>query len=311
MLFRSKIIIPSVLISYGVTFLLKIFFKVPRPCFGEIGCPSTYSFPSGHASVVFAWLTSLFYFKKKKSYLILLPIPLLVIISRVGLGVHTWLDVIVGSAIGTIVGIIYTNSFLFFTRKETIIKLKREGYYIRKLFHILGILFVFSRIFLGQLFNSIILGIAILIYSGSEVLRLKRVHIPIFHTITKICAKRGEAKDIIIAPILFMGGLLILNFFDQLVYTIGSIALIIGDGFAGLIGKHFGKHKVFWSDRKSWEGFSAFAISTFFYYLIFLNPVFALALSIVGAFLESLLREYDNLFLPIVMGFLIKLFTSL
>lgn len=97
--------LPAVIMSYAVVYTMKIYFKIPRPCWGLIACPSDYSFPSAHAAVIFTAVTTLvFHYKNKHLGIILFLLGCLVALSRVILGVHTFEDIIVGSIIGIIIG---------------------------------------------------------------------------------------------------------------------------------------------------------------------------------------------------------------
>jgi undecaprenyl-diphosphatase len=99
--------LPAVTMSYAVVYVMKTYFKIPRPCLGLITCPSTYSFPSGHAAVIFAAVTTLaFHYKNKCLGIILFILGCLVALSRLILGVHTAEDIIVGSLIGIVIGIL-------------------------------------------------------------------------------------------------------------------------------------------------------------------------------------------------------------
>ncbi|OYT42335.1 MAG: hypothetical protein B6U78_01450 [Candidatus Aenigmarchaeota archaeon ex4484_224] len=307
-----QFLIPSIIISYFIAQILKNFFQISRPCIGLNYCPSTYSFPSGHSTIAFAWITSmLLAYRKKKIAYLFLPIPFLVGISRIMLNVHTIYDVVGGEILGISISSFYYLIVNWISKKNLVKKLKRNGYYFRKLLHLLGIFFVFSRFLFGQSLTFFFLLSLAIVYTISEIFRIKKVYFPWIQAITEICSKKDESKKIIKDPIYFLIGLSSLNLFDDLVFYIGAIALIIGDGFAGLIGKHFGKHKIVWNKQKSWEGFLAFFGFTFAYYLIYLNPIYSLVLAFVGAFLESTINEFDNLALPIVIGILIKVFISL
>jgi undecaprenyl-diphosphatase len=84
---------------------LKETFDRPRPPEGDalIGLPSSPSFPSGHATMSFAaaaFLTSL----HPKLRVPLFSLAALIAVSRPYLGVHFWLDVLVGAAVGTVLG---------------------------------------------------------------------------------------------------------------------------------------------------------------------------------------------------------------
>lgn len=88
---------------------LKIGFDMPRPpaiihaeeffLTGE--AHSRYSFPSGHSLTIFSLLTLLYYFSNKASTkLLLILFGSSVAISRVLVGVHWPIDVLIGSALG-------------------------------------------------------------------------------------------------------------------------------------------------------------------------------------------------------------------
>ena len=106
------LVLPSVVMSYSVTSMLKIIFKVPRPCFGLEDCPTTYSFPSGHATVAFAALTIIaLHYKNEKLGFILLLFACLVAYSRVALNVHRFEDIIVGSLIGLLTAFLVWKAY--------------------------------------------------------------------------------------------------------------------------------------------------------------------------------------------------------
>lgn len=101
----------SVIITILVVQGMKYGFNVPRPCIPctdgvsecNLYCPDEPSFPSGHSAMIFTLFTSFFLIYRKKHFLPFFIFPALVAYSRVFLGVHTWIDIIVGSAIGIII----------------------------------------------------------------------------------------------------------------------------------------------------------------------------------------------------------------
>jgi len=101
------LVLPAVIIGYMISYGLKVLFKVPRPCAGLPFCPTTYSFPSGHATVIFAAMTVLaFHYKNKSLGMFLFIFGVLVVLSRLMMGVHNIEDVFVGSLIGIIIGVL-------------------------------------------------------------------------------------------------------------------------------------------------------------------------------------------------------------
>jgi len=104
--------LPAVLISYTVTDTLKTFFKIQRPCYGMLNCPEDYSFPSNHTTVVFAATIALvLHYKDKRLGIILITIAILTSISRIMLGLHRTEDILVGSIVGMIVGILVQKAY--------------------------------------------------------------------------------------------------------------------------------------------------------------------------------------------------------
>ncbi len=102
------LIIPALLLSLFGSEALKLVFQVPRPCVPcpadrcSIYCPMTFSFPSGHTSTMSGIVTALFLLLKKRKYLLIYTVPVLIAASRIELGVHTVSDVIAGFFVGLV-----------------------------------------------------------------------------------------------------------------------------------------------------------------------------------------------------------------
>ena len=97
----------------------------------------------------------------------------------------------------------------------------------------------------------------------------------------------------------------------------GLLAIGIGDTFAAILGKKFGKHKLPYNKEKSFEGWAAFFASTAFAIFVFVNifPQYAiinpLLLAIisgfVGAMIETIPTVNDNSIIPFGVGLAIWL----
>ncbi len=104
------VLVALVLISDKLTETLKALIARPRPCLSFesmggsvellIGCSSSYSFPSGHATNIFAAMVFIS-LKYPKWAPLLIAIAFLVAYSRVYVGVHYPADITVGGLVGT------------------------------------------------------------------------------------------------------------------------------------------------------------------------------------------------------------------
>ena len=115
-------LLSSLLVSGIFSFLLKKLFAIPRPAavfdndsFLIIGntLSGNTSLPSGHSIATFTILTSLFFafIPKKVRFKIIwffsiLIIGLIIVLTRVGVGAHYPLDVLIGSIIGCIAALV-------------------------------------------------------------------------------------------------------------------------------------------------------------------------------------------------------------
>ena len=83
------------------------------------------------------------------------------------------------------------------------------------------------------------------------------------------------------------------------------VAVIFADTAASQIGIPFGKHRLSWNPKKSWEGMIAGSLVSLFAG-IFVGPVWAVG-AMVGYFIGDAFTEHplpvcDNLFTPVVIG---------
>ncbi len=108
----------------GVTFFLKYSIPAERPCIPCEGgrtdcnpyCPKDGSFPSGHTAIVFGVSTSLFVIFRRKKFLFLFAVALLVGVSRYVLGVHYPIDIVAGGIIGIVIPVAVSAIYERFVR---------------------------------------------------------------------------------------------------------------------------------------------------------------------------------------------------
>jgi len=129
---------------------------------------------------------------------------------------------------------------------------------------------------------------------------------------------RQRDRDPLMASFWSLFSALIAAILFGLPYAIlGLLVLSIGDSFSTIIGKKWGKTKIFWNKEKSWIGFVSFAVSALIAAIIFLryfpqfailNPVTLVALmALSGALIETIPAVDDNSIIPIGVAFVIWL----
>jgi dolichol kinase len=154
-------------------------------------------------------------------------------------------------------------------------------------------------------FTVLALMAGILGYTFMELLRLSGVKIPVVSALTAMASRPRDIGVFVLGPVtLGIGALLALLLFPSPAACIGIFALAFGDGFAGLIGKLFGRIRPAFLFGKSLEGsaacFAAIFVSAF---LVSHNFTVSIAAAIVGTMVEALpLEDYDNISLPLIVG---------
>lgn len=109
----------SVLLADGITNAVKELIGRERPCnvFGNVnllvGCSKSFSMPSGHATNGFAFAIPFLLMTRNRLKYLFLFIAVLVAFSRVFVGVHYPLDVIVGAGVGSLSAVAVTYLFLW------------------------------------------------------------------------------------------------------------------------------------------------------------------------------------------------------
>ena len=104
------IAIASALIAkFGIVSLIHIFYHRPRPFLAlkisHLITNSTYSFPSGHTTFLFALATATYFFHKKLAYFLFIS-GVIVGLARVASGVHYPSDILGGVLLGIIAGFV-------------------------------------------------------------------------------------------------------------------------------------------------------------------------------------------------------------
>jgi dolichol kinase len=151
-----------------------------------------------------------------------------------------------------------------------------------------------------------LLTAGVLGYVQMESLRLAGIRIPLVSDLTDRASRPRDRGRFVMGPVtLGLGALLALVMYPSPAASIAIYALAFGDGFASLAGRFLGRLRPAFLLGKSLEGslacFTAVLISA---YQVSHNYRVALPLAFVAMLTEALpLEDYDNLVLPLVVGF--------
>jgi dolichol kinase len=146
-------------------------------------------------------------------------------------------------------------------------------------------------------------------YTFMETLRLSGVKIPVVSTLTAMASRPRDMGVFVLGPVtLGLGALLTLLLFPSPAACIGIYALAFGDGFAGLVGKLFGRIRPAFLFGKSLEGSVACFAATFVTaYLVSHSAAVSAAAAITAMAVEALpLEDYDNISLPLIVGVVVQ-----
>lgn len=152
-----------------------------------------------------------------------------------------------------------------------------------------------------------LLFLALILYSTSEILRLKGYSIPLISKITEIAARKRDENKFVLGPVTLVIGILLAALILPLdCAKIGIFALAFGDGLASLTGRMIGKITIPGAHGKTVAGslacFLAVYIATF---CVCGNCYVSLVIGVCAMLIEVLpLADFDNVLIPICIGFL-------
>lgn len=147
-------------------------------------------------------------------------------------------------------------------------------------------------------------------YTLMEALRLRGITVPVVSSLTNMASRQRDKDRFVLGPVtLGLGALFALVLYPFPTASVAIYALAFGDGFAGIIGKLFGRQRPAFLCGKSLEGslacFTAiFAAS----YGSCQNYRTAFWAAFTGTLVEVFpLGDYDNIALPLGVGLIIQL----
>ncbi|MEK6953728.1 MAG: phosphatase PAP2 family protein [Candidatus Micrarchaeota archaeon] len=304
---NRRILILSFLVVIILTATLKTFYQEDRPCKilpALVDC-TDYGFPSGHTitSILLpaATLGSFAFF-------MFLPLSVLIAFSRIYLGVHTLNQVVGGISLGLFVYFalerLHNQAEKYRQKKNRSLALLENG---RQIIHILGGFAIIGMLYFFGLNQEGLLSVELillaLLISGMMLINMRMLGMwigPFNH----ILAKFDRKNDIFPGrgPLMYLVGILmILSYSGNFNFMLGAIAMFAaGDGAATMIGMKWGKNRLIWNGKKSWEGAIAFFAAASIAAFPFIG-LSALTYSAILAIIETLdFHIDDNLLIPFV-----------
>jgi dolichol kinase len=172
----------------------------------------------------------------------------------------------------------------------------------RKLFHIFSILLWLLPLFLLPRPLLLLLCLLVILLNLSLVFKLGKDRLKsIYDLIYYFEREKNFKKPSIQALWLNLGVFLSFISFPKECSAVGVVITAVGDGFAGIVGYHFGKTKI---GNKSLEGALAFFVSTSLVLFPFLGPK-AFLVALAGTLAELFSKRIDDNFLLPLIGSLV------
>jgi len=197
--------------------------------------------------------------------------------------------------------IIRTNGTITLSRPWTV-EIRTE--IVRKSIHLLiGLVPTLATWNFG--FTVALLVSGILVYSYSELMRLRGFEIAIVSKITALAARRRDAGRFVYGPVtLGIGALLALVLYPEPAASIAIYALAFGDGLSSLVGKAFGSIKIPFTGGKSVEGsLTCFVAVLCSAYAVTRDAPRSAAIAFIAMVTEAMpTKDADNLLLPTIVG---------
>src|SRR5574344_512384 len=146
---------------------------------------------------------------------------------------------------------------------------------------------------------------AVVLYTVSEILRMKGIDVPVVSHITEIAARKRDENRFVLGPVTLVTGILLCAvLWKPESARIGIYALAFGDGLASLGGKLFGRVHIPGTHGKTAAGsitcFTAVFISSF---AVCGDARISVILACTAMCIEVMpLGDFDNLIIPVLIG---------
>jgi Dolichol kinase len=171
---------------------------------------------------------------------------------------------------------------------------------MRKGIHFTSILIVLVYAFFGKQASQNLLIVYLVLILSIEHLRLDRgIKLPILNILLRQKEKTGIGSQVYFT----IGAMVAVSVFSMNIAFASILMTTFGDMSAALIGKKYGKIRIF-SNGKSLEGCIAeFVVNIFIAVLLLKDPVISIIMAFVATFVETtFVKIDDNLAIPVFSG---------
>ena len=180
----------------------------------------------------------------------------------------------------------------------------------RKLVHLGSVIIPMSYYYFFNREITLLILLGVSIFSIIvEILRINNVYInKIFLKIFGLMIRKSEKKKFTGATISFISCFFLILIFEKKIAVYSMLVLCISDAFAAIIGKRWGKNKIF---NKSFEGSSAFFLISLIigFFFLEINILGLLIISIILTFAELIPSPInDNIIVPFSAASTISLY---
>jgi len=177
---------------------------------------------------------------------------------------------------------------------------------IRETIHLAGFLVPIVSMFLmlNSFLVAFIIFIVTLLYVMSELARMHGFNVPVTSTLTWNAATTPEVYEFVTSPIFFAFGIMLALMMFPVSVSYASIAIFtLGDSFATLFGKRFGRHVFPYNKGKKVEGTLFGFIFAWLGASLFVHPLKAFVSALVGMLVETFPTPLsDNVTVPLASG---------
>ena len=188
-------------------------------------------------------------------------------------------------------------------RVARIVPASIRGELVRKSLHMLIALIPSIAAAAGVEIALVLLSFGTLVFAGSEYLRLHGHRVFLITRLTLVASRQRDEGHFVLGPVtLAVGAMLALLLYPATAAAIAIYALAFGDSVASLVGRAFGRNRLF--AGKTLEGSLACFVAVWMTAMTLTGRMGAsLAIAGVATALESLPSDdLDNIILPVGVG---------